>query len=379
MDDNPDTVLAVDDNPDVLLQIDHALRPDYRVCVANSAEGALEVLEQNPEIDLILLDVLMPGLDGFQTCRLIKKHPDWQRIPLLFLTALDQDRQEVMGLMLGAVDYLAKPIVPEVLRARVNTHLELARLRAQLQARIQELTEERALIEDILLRLHRDCSFDNRSLHQIMQPVERVSGDLCLADLTPDGRQWLLAGDFTGHGLIAAMAGPLVKQIFYDHCAFGVPFEQLIATLEQRLYDHLPRGRFMAAHVIEVAADRTQITWINAGMPDAFLVSPGGDIAVLRSQTLPFGIAVGQARAGIQVVAAPPGSHLLLCSDGVTEAASPSGEAFSSERLISAYRELLLVRNLKEGLALDALLQTIYAHRQQNTLEDDALILELAL
>ncbi|QGU33272.1 PP2C family protein-serine/threonine phosphatase [Thermochromatium tepidum] len=368
-------VLAVDDSPDVLLQIDTALRADYSVYVANSGPRALEILEQVPNIDLILLDVLMPDPDGFATCRRIKTHPEWCRIPLIFLTALDQHQHEVEGLALGAVDYLSKPIIPDLLRARLATHLELARIRVELQQRVEELSEERALIEDILLRLRRDHAFDGRGLRYLMRPVERTSGDLCLAAWTPDGRQWVLVGDFTGHGLTAAMAGPLVRQILYQQCADNVPLATLIATLDRQLHDQLPTGRFMAAHIVEVTADRRFLHLANASMPEALLVSPAGDIEILASRSLALGIAPdARSHDSLQTLEVETGARLLLTSDGLLEATDPNGQPFGVERLVKAYIALME----RQG-PLEDLLEEVCHHRGQNSIDDDVLILELTL
>jgi two-component system, HptB-dependent secretion and biofilm response regulator len=370
----PPGILVIDDSPDILLQIDTALRADYSVRVANSGSRALEILEQTSGADLILLDVLMPDPDGFETCRRIKAHPEWRRIPLIFLTSLNREGHEITGLSLGAVDYLSKPIVPDVLRARIATHLELARIRVELQQRLDELSEERALIEDIIVRLRIDRAFDGRRLRHLMRPVERTSGDICLAAWTPDGRQWVLVGDFTGHGLTAAMAGPLVKQIFYQQCADNVSLDTLIATLDRQLHDQLPTGRFMAAYIAEVTADRRLLHLANASMPEALLVSPAGRVTTLESRSLALGIAPGVSGELLHSLEVETGTRLLLASDGLLEASDSNGRLFGLERLTAAYTALLE----RQG-PLEDLLDAVRYHRGRNSLEDDVLILELTL
>ncbi|WP_177168970.1 PP2C family protein-serine/threonine phosphatase [Allochromatium warmingii] len=368
-------ILIVDDSPEVICQIDALLQAQYSILVANSGLRALEILEQAPGVDLILLDVLMPDPDGFETCRRIKAHPDWCQIPLIFLTALDYEGHEVTGLSLGAVDYLAKPIVPAVLHARLNTHLELARVRCALQQHLNQLAEERALVEACLMRLHTDRRFDARYVRYFMQPVERTSGDLCLVAWTPDDRQWVLVGDFTGHGLIAALAGPLVKQIFYSHCAAGDALETLIATLDTHLYEQLPTGRFMAAYLAEVSADRQQLRLMNASMPEGLLFMPSGACEHLTSRALALGIAPEFAAPDrLQTLRVEPGARLLLVSDGVLETTAPDGEQFGLERLLTSYQTLW-----QRGGSLHDMLADLRYHRGRTALEDDVLILELTL
>lgn len=118
-------VLVVDDTPDNLLLIVNLLRDLYRVKVANSGEKALQIVQSGGELDLILLDVMMPGLSGYQVCATLQADPSYRHIPIIFLTALAARDDEQKGFDLGAVDYITKPVSPPILLARVRTHLQL--------------------------------------------------------------------------------------------------------------------------------------------------------------------------------------------------------------------------------------------------------------
>lgn len=124
------TILVVDDTPTNIALLVNILKSDYRTKVATSGEKALTVAF-GPEVpDLILLDVMMPGMDGFTVCAKLKENPATRNIPVIFVTgASDQDDEE-KGLALGAVDYIIKPVSPALVTARVAAHLELARYRA---------------------------------------------------------------------------------------------------------------------------------------------------------------------------------------------------------------------------------------------------------
>jgi len=119
------TILVVDDTPENLSLIYELLEPYYKVKVANSGEKALQQLTRAELPDLILLDIMMPGLDGYEVLTEIKKRPDADRLPVIFLTAMSRNEDEERGLRLGAVDYITKPISPPLLLARVKTHLQL--------------------------------------------------------------------------------------------------------------------------------------------------------------------------------------------------------------------------------------------------------------
>jgi CheY-like chemotaxis protein/DNA-binding CsgD family transcriptional regulator len=130
---HPGTILIIDDTPaNISLVLDALTGAGHRLLIAESGLSALEQLE-HAQPDLILLDVMMPGLDGFATCAKIKARPGADDIPILFMTALDEPEQKVRALKAGAVDYITKPFhVPEVL-ARVATHLQLRALRRSLE------------------------------------------------------------------------------------------------------------------------------------------------------------------------------------------------------------------------------------------------------
>ncbi|MEC3948642.1 diguanylate cyclase [Sphingobium sp. HWE2-09] len=125
------TILIVDDEVSNIEIMNAVLEDDYEICFATSGQEALDVARM-AQPDLVLLDVLMPGIDGFEVCRRLKKDPLLADIPVVFTTGLGDTEDEMRGLSLGAIDYVTKPIQPAILRARVGNHVELKRLRDQL-------------------------------------------------------------------------------------------------------------------------------------------------------------------------------------------------------------------------------------------------------
>ncbi len=117
------TVLVVDDTPDNLSLMSGLLKDDYKVKVANSGEKALKIAQSDSPPDLILLDIMMPGMDGYEVCQHLKRDPATRDIPVIFLTAKAEVEDEKKGLELGAVDYITKPISPPIVMARVKNHL----------------------------------------------------------------------------------------------------------------------------------------------------------------------------------------------------------------------------------------------------------------
>lgn len=135
-------ILVVDDTPDNLSLMSGLLKDRYRVKVANGGERALAIASAEPRPDLILLDVMMPGMDGYEVCRRLKAAPATRDIPVVFLTARTDQEDERYGLELGAVDYIAKPISPPIVVARVHNHLQLKRANDLLRDQNSFLEEE---------------------------------------------------------------------------------------------------------------------------------------------------------------------------------------------------------------------------------------------
>jgi len=119
------TILVVDDTPENLALLNSLLKDDYKVKIANGGEKALKIAASDLPPDLILLDVMMPGMDGYEVCRRLKREPKTMNIPVIFLTARSEAEDEKKGLELGAADYITKPISPSIVMARVKNHLAL--------------------------------------------------------------------------------------------------------------------------------------------------------------------------------------------------------------------------------------------------------------
>jgi putative two-component system response regulator len=159
--DAPDrlTILVVDDTPDNLSLMSNLLRSVYRVKLAPNGERALKIAQGEDKPDLILLDIMMPGMDGYEVLRQLRDDASTTSIPVIFLTAMSATEDEKIGLDLGAVDYITKPISPATVMSRVRNHLELKRARDFLQNQsrfleleVQKRTREVAAIQDITVR-----------------------------------------------------------------------------------------------------------------------------------------------------------------------------------------------------------------------------------
>lgn len=189
----PPVILIVDDDPAIIQIMAAALQPDYEICFARNGEDALRVARQTMPV-LILLDVMMPGLDGYEVCRRLKRDAVLADVPVIFTTALNAAEDELRGLSVGAIDYVTKPIQPLLLRRRVDNHVATKRLRDQLadQALTDPLTGlgNRRLLESRMpqeiRRLSRELGWlsfvmlDIDCFKQFNDTYGHPAGDVCL-------------------------------------------------------------------------------------------------------------------------------------------------------------------------------------------------------
>ncbi|WP_417910417.1 response regulator [Candidatus Electronema sp. PJ] len=178
------TLLIIDDIIDNLMLLGEAMSPAYKIKVATSGMQGLELAVQEPLPDLILLDIMMPGMDGYEVCRRLKANPLSKHIPVIFLSALDKESDELQGLDAGAVDFITKPFKLEIVRARIATQIELLRMRQQLQT----------------ARLRAEAASQSKSVflanmsHEIRTPMSAIMGmtDLALEKaVDPQQRSYL--------------------------------------------------------------------------------------------------------------------------------------------------------------------------------------------
>ncbi len=135
-------ILVVDDQPTNIKVLGNCLMGDYVIQVATNGEDALDIVNSENVPDIILLDIMMPGMNGYEVCRRLKQNKKTRNIPIIFVTAMNEDCDEEKGLKLGAVDYIAKPTNPAIIKTRVKTHLELKEHRDKLEALVEKRTDE---------------------------------------------------------------------------------------------------------------------------------------------------------------------------------------------------------------------------------------------
>jgi DNA-binding response OmpR family regulator len=164
--DAPLTILAVDDTPDNLRLISRVFEDTYRVRLAHNGEKALSICTSSAPPDLLLLDVMMPDMDGFEVARQLRAHPNGEHLPIIFVTAMDDVSAQRRGLSLGAVDYITKPIDPDLLQLRVHNFARLIRRQKERQDEYDDMLAHARLREDV----------DRMLRHDLRGPLAGVAG-----------------------------------------------------------------------------------------------------------------------------------------------------------------------------------------------------------
>jgi CheY-like chemotaxis protein len=342
----PATILIIDDTPDNISVLCHLLGHEYRIRIATNGEKGLRIAASTDPPDLILLDVMMPGMNGYEVCQRLKDNPVTRAIPVIFVTALGDATDETLGFSLGAVDYIVKPFNQAVIRARVVTHISLQRAYRVMEEHNQRLLYERDTIEKIIERMRATPmpSLGLPNVRCLTTPVESTTGDMLLLCHRPDGILHALVADFTGHGLPAAVGGPMVADIFRAMTGKNLPMTDILPEIDQKLHARLPRHLFLAAAFIEFDPVTGGMRLWNGGMPDLLLRRTDGTWETFGSSYPPLGV---MGRADIDPdtciqTTLNPGDEVFVYSDGIIETSDPAGEMFGQERLQALLDQLLL-------------------------------------
>jgi CheY-like chemotaxis protein len=313
----------------------------YQVIEALNGAQALDgFIEHQP--DIIFMDVMMPVMDGYEATRRIKELAGDHFIPVIFLTAMSDEKDLARCVEVGGDDFLAKPFSFTVLSAKVTAMERIHTLHQATRSLYSRMQRDEEIAEQVFSSA---VVADNVALEQIrslLKPASVFSGDLLLTAFAPSHDLHVLLGDFTGHGLASALGALPTSEVFRSMTAKGFAPQQILYTINNKLNALLPIGMFLAAQFLKVDAHLGHITLINCGMPDCFLVDGKRHQIKLRvtSQALPLGIAPDISyKDETRHIPIEVDDRVILATDGVTEARNPNGELFGKQRLIASITE----------------------------------------
>jgi CheY-like chemotaxis protein len=368
-------VLAVDDTPENLDVLTGALKSEFTVLAATSGSLALRIVASDPQPDIILLDIMMPEMDGYEVIRHLKADERTREIPVIFLTALTEANEELKGLMLGAVDYITKPFSAPIVKARIRSHLELRAAKAALFVQNQVLTQERELIEEIINLMPDAGDFDGRNLRWLSSSVDRTNGDCILSGFSPDRRQWLMVGDVAGHGPSAALGMPMVAEIFYRNLKSGTDVPVMLEELNRAMCHRLPTMLYMVFGFVEISPEREIARIWNGGLPGCARIIATNEITEFASLSTALGICTDFVidETSYHTVACPPGSRLCLFTDGITELKDAFGEELGPASVLS------FLARLGSHDPMTSLWSELERHYGGRNFPDDITVVELCV
>lgn len=378
---SPLRVLIADDNRidrTVLARI--VRRAGYEAVEAVDGEDALARFRTHRP-DLVLLDALMPRLDGFAVARQIKLEAGEALVPIIFLTSLTEPEALARALRAGGDDFLSKPYNPVVLEAKLNAlqrmrtmHATMQRQRDEIGRHHARLLQEQAAAKAIFDSVTRSSDLDAPFIRHLISPLSIFNGDVLLAALTPAGDLHVLLGDFTGHGLAAAVGAMPLAELFYGMTAKGFPPARILREANRKLLAILPKGFFCCATLAALRFGRQALEYWNGGLPPGCIVRSDGSIERVESRHLPLGIQSDERfDAQTSVVPMIRGERLLLFTDGIVDARNVDGEAFGHARLDD------LVRSAPGGSPFDAVRRAVLAHLAGQGSADDLALVEVTM
>jgi phosphoserine phosphatase RsbU/P len=327
--DNKKLVLIVDDAPANLQVVRSILKDDFKIRVATSGAKALDLVKAEPRPDLILLDVVMPEMDGYEVCSILKAAPESRDIPVIFLTGQTETANETKGFQVGAVDYIHKPFSPAVVKARVHTHLVLRDARQQLARQLLDINNELEMAREIQMSILPNQIPKVRGLEIAARylPMSSVAGDFYDFIAADEQHVGILIADVSGHGLPAALIASMLKVALEAQSPHAFDPARVLAGLNQSLCGKFKYHYVTAAYVF-VDMEKKCIRYSGAGHPPLLLWRASlGNASELLENGLLLGFFPGATYSSVEVPMAL-GDKAVLFTDGVVETKSPSGQEF---------------------------------------------------
>lgn len=315
---HPFTILAVDDHPMNLKLIEKSLTKEgYHVlCASNGAEGRALAVQEKP--DLILLDIQMPGEDGFDVIRYLKNTQTTSAIPVIFLTGVSEVHSKLKGFDLGAVDYITKPFHKSEVIARVRIHLKLSIATNSLIAEQAQKLRQIAKAQESMLPLPDD--YPDAQFGVYYQALQEAGGDFYdILNVSQHIKGYFVA-DFSGHDIRTSYLTASVKALLAQNCTPVYAPAESMKMINDVLVEILPDGKYLTAVYVRLNRTTSKLTVINAGHPPVVHVPKEGEPVLLQSDGDVLGM-FKDAQFGITRIDVSPGDRIFMYSDGLVESA----------------------------------------------------------
>ncbi len=366
--------LVVDDSKMQCMMLSVLLQEEgYRVITANDgACGVAQYIEHQP--DLVLMDINMPVMNGYEAARQIKKLSHGTLAPLIFITSMDTDSAFIESVDAGGDSILVRPFTPEVFKAKIKAIQRISDLYSQVKNLQQAQQKDEELAEQLLSGVIGARNYAPDRIGIVKKAAAIFSGDIQLSVLCPNGDINVLLGDFTGHGLRSSIGAIPLAETFRAMTRKGFSLFEIIKQINQQLYDLLPTDLFLAATFITVSPHDKSAYIFNAGLPDTYIFNEKAEIKhKIKSQHIPLGV-VGELLPDthLEIVAIEEGDRIILISDGVIEARNTEGEMYGIDR----FEQAVMSNNFEQNIAV-LIMQSVNEFCLDTQQEDDISIIDI--
>ncbi len=331
--------LIVDDEKTNRLILKSLLvKQGYQTIEAVNGQEAVDLFQEaNPSI--IFMDVMMPVLDGYEATRQIKAASVNHFVPVIFLTAMSDEEALAQCIEAGGDDFLVKPYDKLILQSKIRSMQRIAALNREVQGMYSMIHREQEIAESVFVNAIQSSNIENPYLKQVVRPAGIFSGDMVLSAYSPSRDLFFLTGDFTGHGLLAALGAMPVSEVFRAMTTKGFSPEEILTGINKKLKSMLPVGMFFGAQLVVVNHDLEHVRVFNAGMPDVIIVD--GETHQIKHQLKSTGLPLGvdaniDPKEMLQYAPISYNDKILMHSDGLTEARNAKDQEFGSERLFES-------------------------------------------
>lgn len=293
----PLKVLLAEDNASDRMILERLVsRLGHTVIEARDGTEAVELFRET-QPDLVLLDAMMPRMDGMEAARQIKALAGERLVPLIFLTSLSGAGDLARCLSAGGDDFLVKPCNRVILEAKINAfnrmralHQALSDQRDQIRRKNQQMLDEQRIARRVFDNIAHAGCLDAPNIRHHASPLSVFNGDVLFAAQRPGGGILVFLGDFTGHGLPAAVGAMPIAEIFYGMAAKGFGAPDILREINRKLRRILPVNMFCCGLMIEADFKHNSLHAWNGGLPDGWLLRAGGDRIAIPSRHLPLGV-----------------------------------------------------------------------------------------
>lgn len=332
-------ILVADDSASDRLILETLLkRLGHEVLVVKDGLEAVQCFS-DAHPDLVLLDVMMPELDGIGAARQMRELAGNELVPIIFLTSLHDARDLAACLDAGGDDFLSKPYNPVILQAKIKAFSRLRRLHTEVRQQREYLLAEQQAAKGIFDRIANQGGLDAANIRYLLSPMAVFNGDVLLAAEQPGGDLLVMLGDFTGHGLPAAIGIMPMAEIFYGMVEKSYGLEAILREINARLKSVLPTSVFCCATAVQMNYRNRHIEIWAGGLPDGLIFQAGTGMTIpVASTHLPLGVLhPDQFRYAPMMVEMHPDAAVYLWSDGISETCNPEGEMFGEQRLLDLF------------------------------------------